>query len=127
MRRTFPAGTILWVKDVPDENNANHKDRRVALVQDLSFDDAEEGHEEGLFLCVGITTKFGRPIHPNSIELNHQAEGRCHTSLTEPSVAKCEWRLALPIGSIIGRAGFAGSEKTAEIVRCIKRIISERK
>jgi hypothetical protein len=106
-------GTIVFVSQVPDKQNANHKDRPVVLVQD--FDDADT-HIYG----VAVTGTFPPLLPATSISLPYHRQGKTKTGLNKPSIADCTWIVVATPGDIIGPQGFTPAIQLANILQQVQ-------
>src|SRR5438876_66939 len=92
-------GNIVLVRQVPDKQGGNHKDRFVVLVRDYNDGDAE-------ILGVAIIGSFNLPLPTTSVKMTSRKDGNCKTRLNKPCIADCTWRVVATPGDIIKRQGF---------------------
>jgi len=82
-------GSVIWAR-VPDQNNQNHKTR--ALVVLTRTDEIEPGKK---FVAVAISSDFDVPLEDRAIPMPWLKNRHPVTRLYEPSVAVCDWLVAL--------------------------------
>lgn len=106
----IPLGNIVLVRQVPDKQGSNHKDRFVVLVRDYNDGDAD-------ILGVAITGSFNLPLPSTSVKMTHRKDGNCKTRLNKPCIADCTWRVVATPGDIIKRQGFTPPIELAKILQ----------
>jgi hypothetical protein len=106
----IPLGNIVLVRQVPDKQGGNHKDRFVVLVNDYKDGDAE-------IFGVAITGSFNLPLPSTSVKLPSRKDGNCKTRLNKPCIADCTWRVIATPGDIIKRQGFTPPIELAKILQ----------
>jgi hypothetical protein len=94
----YQRGVILEVRQVPDQNGTNPKDRPVLLLIDFTDTDADA-------YGVAITSTFPHPPPSTSIPLPYQRQGNCRTGLNSPSVAVCDWPVVVGKADVIRQLG----------------------
>jgi hypothetical protein len=106
----IPLGNIVLVRQVPDKQGGNHKDRFVVLVRDYNDGDI---HIAG----VAITGSFNLPLPNTSVKMTSRKDGRCRTGLNKPCVADCTWKVIATPGDIIKKQGFTPPIELAKILQ----------
>jgi hypothetical protein len=109
----IPLGNIVLVRQVPDKQGGNPKDRFVVLVRDYNDGDAE-------ILGVAITGSFNLPLPSTSVKMTSRKDGNCKTRLNKPCVADCTWRVVATPGDIIKRQGFTPAIELANILQQVQ-------
>jgi hypothetical protein len=112
----YARGTIIFVAQVPDPNNANPKDRRVILIRDF---DESDPHIYG----VAVTGTFTFPLPPTSVRLPYHRQGRCKTGLTKDCVADCTWIVVATPAEIIKAHGITPPIQLATILQQVQNYL----
>jgi len=99
----IPLGNIVLVRQVPDKQGGNLKDRFVVLVKDYKDGDAE-------ILGVAITGSFNLPLPSTSVKMPFRKDGNCKTRLNKPCIADCTWR-------VVATPGFTPPIELAKILQ----------
>jgi mRNA-degrading endonuclease toxin of MazEF toxin-antitoxin module len=88
-------GDIVRV-NLLDPNGKNPKNRRAVVLTVSSQIDME-----GDIVVAAISTKFDpNNIPPEYVQIPWERRGHPHTTLTEPSVVKCNWLCIVPANSV---------------------------
>src|SRR5262249_41948512 len=95
----IPLGNIVLIRQVPDKQGGNHKDRFIVLVRDYNDGDPD-------ILGVAITGSFNLPLPNTSVKMPYRKDGNCKTRLNKLCIADCTWRVVATPGDIIKRQGF---------------------
>jgi hypothetical protein len=106
----IPLGNIVLVRQVPDKQGGNPKDRFVVLVRDYNDGDAQ-------ILGVAITGSFSLPLPSTAVKMTSRKDGNCRTRLNKPCIADCTWLVVATPGDIIKRQGFAPPIELAKILQ----------
>lgn len=86
---------------VTDPNGGNPKTRPLVVVSTNS-----DISREGTFIAVAITGHPpGSALESDEVPLPWNAEGRCKSGLSKPSVAKCSWMRELPLAAVVDIKG----------------------
>src|SRR5258708_29672495 len=113
-----PLGNIVLIRQVPDKQGGNHKDRFVVLIRDYNDGDAD-------IAGVAITGSFNLPLPSTSVKMTSRKDGRCRTGLNKPCVADCTWRVVATPADIIKRQGFAPPLELAAIIRAVQALLPQ--
>src|SRR5947209_10996395 len=115
MAIVYPRGTILLVRQVPDQNGTNPKDRPVLLLVEFADTDTDA-------YGIAISSTFPSPPPATSIPLPYQRQGNCQTGLSLPSVAVCDWPVIVGKADILGKIGTCPPIPLAAVLAQIKQI-----
>ena len=112
----MPLGNIVLVRQVPDKQGGNHKDRFVVLVRDYNEGDT---HIAG----VAITGSFNLPLPNTSVKMTWRKDGRCRTGLNKSCVADCTWSVVATPADIVKRQGFTPPLELAAIIQAVQPLL----
>jgi hypothetical protein len=110
----IPLGNIVLIRQVPDKQGGNHKDRFVVLVRDYNDGDAE-------ISGVAITGSFNFPLASTSVKMPYRKDGNCKTRLNKPCVADCTWLVVATPTDIIKKQGFTPPIELAKILQEVQK------
>ena len=91
------AGSVIYAACL-DSQGFNMKTRPLVVI-------ANEVSGQPI-LCVGISSQYDEPLPPTQVKLPYAGSSRrCHTGLTKPSVAVCDWLVSVEPGADWNRIG----------------------
>jgi len=114
----LPLWNIVLIRQVPDKQGGNHKDRFVVLVRDYNDGESE-------IVGVAITGSFNLPLPNTSVKMTSRKDGKCRTGLNKPCIADCTWRVVATPADIIKRQGFAPPLELAAIIQAVQALLPQ--
>ena len=103
-------GSIVCAR-VCDPAGGNEKERPLVVItkdSDISTDP---------LVAVAVTSTFRRPLQAGQIEIPHHPDGKTRTGLKKPSIAICDWCVAIPKSRITKIIGVVPPRIMLEIMR----------
>lgn len=116
-------GTIVFVRAVmpPNGDKSSAKDRRVLVVEPANDSNPKAR-------CVVIATLRNTRHDPTrEVIIPHRNDGHPRTTLTQPSVAVCDWVIEVSDDEILPerRRGRCQQDMTNEVIRTISLLLEE--
>lgn len=114
-------GTVVWIQKVVSPSGGKAKDRPVLVIEPAT-------EAKSTARCVVIATLRSSRHNPNcEVIIPYRKDGHPRTTLTQPSVAVCNWVIEVIEDDILPgpKRGRCQQDITNEVIRTMSLLLEE--
>jgi mRNA-degrading endonuclease toxin of MazEF toxin-antitoxin module len=103
--------------NLPDPQGRNPKNRPVVIItptEEISVDD--------VIVAVAITGRIEKPLPKICVRLPWHRGGHPRTGLSKPSVARCDWLVAIRAENVIEKLGVVPPKQLQQIIDTVDNL-----